>query len=190
MVRLLAEEGEVMPRGTETYEITISGLKQKRAELMQEMMQLNERMGVLTNDLEAIDHVLARFGHTQTELLEKVPHLVLFYRGQLHEFIVNELRERGPATTRQLCERLVKLEKKDKRDRRMMADLINRLSKALRRMQGRGLVVGERTQTMGQYLWRLTIELGGLRKFICTDILFAILLDIRKVKNNGKFQYA
>jgi len=145
-----------MKTSTETYEHTINGLLQKRAELMQEMASIQERLGVLTNDVEAVDHVLTRLGHTQKlDVTMKVPRIVLFYRGQLLQFLMNELRERGPATTRDLCERLVSLENKDKRDQRMMADIISRVGKALRRMYQRGLVVGERTQTMGQYLWRL-----------------------------------
>jgi hypothetical protein len=89
---------------------------------------------------------------------KKVPRIVLFYRGQLQQFLLTELRENGPATTRDLCERLVQLESKDKRDQRMMADIISRVGKALRRMHQRGLVVGAKTTTMGQYLWRIASQ--------------------------------
>ena len=50
---------------TETYEHTINGLLQKCAELMEEMAAGHERLGVLTNDIEAIDHVLTKLGHTE-----------------------------------------------------------------------------------------------------------------------------
>lgn len=146
-----------MRTSTENYEHTINGLLQKRRELMEEMAQAHERLGILTNDIEAIDHVLNRLGHTEKlDVTMKVPRIVLFYRGQLQQFLLTELRERGPATTRDLCERLVSLENKDKRDQRMMADIISRVGKALRRMHHRGLVVGTKTKTMGQYLWRIT----------------------------------
>ena len=49
-----------MRNSTETYEHTINGLLQKRAEFMQEMATANERLGVLTNDIQAIDNVLTR----------------------------------------------------------------------------------------------------------------------------------
>jgi hypothetical protein len=148
-----------MRTSTETYEHTISGLLQKRAELMQEMAVAHERLGVLTNDIEAIDHVLTRLGHTEKlDVSKKVPRIVLFYRGQLQQFLLTELRENGPATTRDLCERLVQLESKDKRDQRMMADIISQVGKALRRMHQRGLVVGAKTTTMGQYLWRIASQ--------------------------------
>jgi hypothetical protein len=126
---------------------------------MQEMAVAHERLGVLTNDIEAIDHVLTRLGHTEKlDVSKKVPRIVLFYRGQLQQFLLTELRENGPATTRDLCERLVQLESKDKRDQRMMADIISRVGKALRRMHQRGLVVGAKTTTMGQYLWRIASQ--------------------------------
>lgn len=145
-----------MRTSTETYEHTIAGLLQKREELMQEMAGVHERLGVLTNDIEAIDHVLTRLGHTEKlDVTMKVPRIVLFYRGQLQQFLLTELREHGPATTRDLCERLVSLENKDKRDQRMMADIISRVGKALRRMHQHGLIVGTKTKTMGQYLWRI-----------------------------------
>jgi hypothetical protein len=147
-----------MKTSTDTYEHTINGLLQKRTELMEEMASVHERLGVLTNDIEAIDHVLTRLGHTQKpDVTTKVPRIVLFYRGQLQQFLLMQLREKGPATTRDLCERLVQLENKDKRDQRMMADIISRVGKALRHMHNRGLVVGEKTQRMGQYLWRLVV---------------------------------
>ena len=140
---------------TETYEHTINGLLQKRAELMEEMAVVHERLGVLTNDVQAIDHVLARLGYTEKlDVSKKVPRIVLFYRGQLQQFLLNELRERGPATTRDLCERLIQLENKDKRDQRMMADIISRVGKALRRMHNAGFIVGTKTKRMGQYLWQ------------------------------------
>jgi hypothetical protein len=145
-----------MRTSTETYEHTISGLLQKRTELMQEMAAAHERLGVLTNDIEAIDHVLTRLGHTEkVDVTKKVPRIVLFYRGQLQQFLLTQLRENGSATTRDLCERLVQLENKDKRDQRMMADIISRVGKALRRMHDAGLVIGTKAKTMGQYQWRI-----------------------------------
>jgi len=123
---------------------------------MQEMAAVHERLGVLTNDVEAIDHVLTRLGHTEKlDVTTKVPRIVLFYRGQLQQFLLTQLRENGPATTRDLCERLVQLENKDKRDQRMMADIVSRVGKALRRMHQSGLIVGTKAKTMGQYLWRI-----------------------------------
>ncbi|MGO9400637.1 MAG: hypothetical protein ACLP19_22755 [Xanthobacteraceae bacterium] len=120
------------------------------------MAQVHERLGVLTNDVQAIDHVLARLGHVEKlDVTMRVPRIVLFYRGQLQQFLLTQLRENGPATTRDLCERLVKLENTDKRDQRMMADIISRVGKALRRMHQRGLVIGTKAKTMGRYLWRI-----------------------------------
>lgn len=145
-----------MRTSTDTYEHTINGLRQRRNELMQEIAALQEKLGVLANDLDAINHVLTRFGDTQKiDVTTRIPRIVLFYRGQLQQFLLTELRERGPATTRDLCERLVQLENKDKRDQRMMADIVSRVGKALRRLHHSGFVVGTKTKRMGEYLWRI-----------------------------------
>lgn len=81
-----------MRTSTETYEHTINGLRQKRAELMQEIAVLSERLGVLTNDVDAINHVLARLGDTQKfDVTTRVPRIVLFYRGQLQQFLLHSI---------------------------------------------------------------------------------------------------
>ena len=54
-----------------------------------------------------------------------------------------------------MAENLIKIEGKDARDRRMMADVVRRIGKALRQMQSAGVVHGTRTKSMGEYLWRL-----------------------------------
>ncbi len=83
-----------MRTSTETYEHTISGLLQKRREIMEEMAVTRERLGVLANDIEAIDRVLERLGHDgKLEMNPHVPRLVLFYRGQLRQWLLTELRE-------------------------------------------------------------------------------------------------
>ncbi len=43
-----------MRRTTETYEHTINGLLQKRAEMMEEIAVTRERLAVLSNDIEAL----------------------------------------------------------------------------------------------------------------------------------------
>jgi hypothetical protein len=47
------------------------------------------------------------------------------------------------------------MEGKDARDRRMMADVVRRIGKALRQMQTSSLVVGTRSKNMGEYQWKL-----------------------------------
>jgi hypothetical protein len=155
MERLLAAECKAMTARTETYEHTISGLLQKRGEMMEDMAVTRERLAVLSNDIEAIDRILERLGYDgDVKLTPRQPRIVLFYRGELRQFLLGQLREQGEMTSRKLAESLVRVEGKDTRDRRMMADVVRRIGKALRQMQDSGLVAGTRGKSMGEYVWR------------------------------------
>ncbi|PZO54512.1 MAG: hypothetical protein DCF16_04850 [Alphaproteobacteria bacterium] len=141
---------------TETYAHTIAGLIGRREELLEELAQLREREGVLANDLDALDRVLESLGYDgPVKLTPRVPRVVLFYRGELRQFLKASLQEHGPSTSRQLAERLVSIEGKDGRDRRMMNDVVRRIGKAMRQMENSKLVSGTRTKSMGEYLWRI-----------------------------------
>lgn len=144
-----------MRRTTETYEHTINGLLQKREEMMEEMAVTRERLAVLSNDIESMDRVLERLGYDgDVKLTARVPRIVLFYRGELRQFLLKQLREHGSMTSRKLAENLVQIEGKDGRDRRMMSDVVRRVGKALRQMQDAKLVIGTKTKSMGEYSWR------------------------------------
>jgi hypothetical protein len=150
-----APRRSVRVKMTETYQHTIGGLLQKRAEMMEEIAVTRERLAILSNDVEAIDRVLERLGYSgDVKLTPRVPRIVLFYRGELRQFLLGQLREHGPATSRTLAERLVQIEQKDARDRRMMADVVRRIGKALRQMQDSKMVTRERTKSMGEYSWQ------------------------------------
>jgi hypothetical protein len=143
---------------TETYEHTINGLLQKRRELMQEMAILREQLGGLTNDVQAIDHVLGKLGYVGPELEEKAkpPRLVLFYRGQLQQLLLNALRERGTATTRDLALMVMKLEEKDLTDQRTLNDLMNRVGKALGRLYDAKAVAFTKGPQKNSNIWRVS----------------------------------
>jgi hypothetical protein len=141
---------------TETYQHTINGLLQKRGELMEDIAVTRERLAILSNDIEAIDRVLERLGYNcDVKLTPRVPRIVLFYRGELRQFLLGQLREHGELTSRVMAETLVRVEGKNGADRRMMADVVRRIGKSLRQMEASGLVVGTRSKSMGEYLWRL-----------------------------------
>lgn len=141
---------------TETYQHAIGGLLQKRAELMEEIAVTRERLAVLANDVEAMDRVLERLGYDgDVPLTPRVPRIVLFYRGELRQFLLGQLRENGPQTTRQIAERLIQTEGKDARDRRMVSDVVRRIGKALRQMRDCRLVDREQFKGMGADLWRI-----------------------------------
>lgn len=140
---------------TDTYANAISGLLRKREEMMEEIAGTRERLAVLSNDVEALDRVLERLGYDgDVKLTPRVPRVVLFYRGELRQFLAGQLRE-GPRTSRQMAEALVQMEGKDARDRRMMNDVVRRIGKALRQMQDAGMVARTAEKVRGEYVWRL-----------------------------------
>ena len=141
---------------TETYQHAIGGLLQKRSEMMEEIAVTRERLAILSNDIEAIDRVLERLGYDgDIKLTPRVPRIVLFYRGELRQFLLGQLREHGQLTSRVMAETLVRIEGKNGADRRMMADVVRRIGKSLRQMEGSGLVIGTRSKSMGEYKWQL-----------------------------------
>lgn len=128
---------------TDTYAHAISGLLKRRAELQDENAEIRERMASIANDIEAIDRVLDSMGHS--EPLEgrtaRQARIVLFYRNELRQFLEGELAKAdGPMTTRQLAEIICQVEGKSPQDRRLLADVSRRVSKALRQMRAMGLV--------------------------------------------------
>jgi hypothetical protein len=128
---------------TEGYQHTIAGLLQRRAELQDETAVLRERMAATANDIEAIDRVLDALGYegdlpNRTARQERI---ILFYRGELRDFLLKELKASPkPLSTRELAQRLCQTEGKDFHDRRLLADVVKRASKALRQMRYHGMV--------------------------------------------------
>jgi hypothetical protein len=142
-----------MPHKTETYQHAIGGLLQKRAEMMEEIATTRERLAVLSNDIESLDRVLETLGYQgDIKLTPRVPRVVLFYRGEMRQFLTGHLREHGPQTSRAIAERLVKLEGKDTRDRRMMNDIVKRMGKALRQMQDAKIVTRTPQKVKGEFV--------------------------------------
>lgn len=109
-----------------------------------------------SNDLEAIERILETLGY-QGDLptvSTRAPRIVLFYRGELRGFLRQSLKEHGPSTSRELATRLVALEGKDGRDRRMMNDIVKRMGKALRQMQDSGAVTRTAAKVKGEFVWQ------------------------------------
>ena len=145
------------PVRTDTFAHTISGLLAKRGEMMEEMAQVRERLAVMSNDIEAIDRVLETLGYSgDIKLTPRVPRIVLFYRGELRQFLAGQLRDNGPMTSRQLATALALGDGKDARDRRMMNDIVRRIGKALRQMQNAGIVSRTPEKVRGEFVWRIT----------------------------------
>jgi hypothetical protein len=145
-----------MRKTTTTYQHAISGLLQRRAEMMEESVILRERIAVLSNDIESLDRTLEGLGYAgEVKLTPRVPRIVLFYRGELRQFLRNYLEKHGPSTTRKMAESLIQIEGKDGRDRRLIGDVIKRMGKALRQMQDAKIVTRAPHRTKGEFVWRL-----------------------------------
>ena len=142
---------------TETYEHAIAGLLRKRGEMLLNLADLREQIAVLSNDLESIERVMETLGYEGDfpTKASRVPRVVLFYRGELRGFLRQSLKEHGPSTSRELAQRLVQIEGKDGRDRRMMNDIVKRMGKALRQMQDTGIVSRTAEKVNGEFVWRL-----------------------------------
>ena len=136
----------------------INGLLAKREELQRENPELRERMAILRNDIEALDRVLERCGY-RGELVGSTPRqarIVLFYRNELREYLLAELRKSPePLTSRQLACKVCQCEGKAPKDRRLLTDVTRRVGCAMRKMRAARLVETERT-AVGQ-AWRIII---------------------------------
>lgn len=141
---------------TETFEHTISGLLTKRADLFGEATKLRDRMAAIKNDVAAIDRVLGTLGY-EGDLDAAMPRQkreVLFGRGELTRGILDTLRDAaGPMTSREVAQSCLVLSGADARDRKLMTDHTRRVSKALRKLKGEGVVHGA-GDGRGNIVWR------------------------------------
>lgn len=123
------------------YDNTVSGLLRKRAEMMGAANRLREEMAVISNDIDALDRVLVSLGYDGDlkGIASRSNRVVFFARNELRRWLLNELRQAtGPVTSRDLAEKLIGLEGKDVRDRRLRNDMVKRVGKALKLMRTHG----------------------------------------------------
>ena len=147
--RTLSDEG---------YARGIAALLRKRAEKLDEAADCRARLGVLQNDLEAIERVMETMGYDGElpTVHTRQARIVLSYRNELRQWLKAMLREHGPQTSRDLAERMVSMEGKDTRDHRLICDLVRRMGKALRTMRDAGIITSERTKA--GFIWAITDE--------------------------------
>jgi len=140
---------------TETYEHTISGLLQKRADLLGEAERIRDRLAEIKNDVGAIDRVLGTLGYTG-DLAAQMPRQkreVIFGRGELTRAILGELRGAdGPVTSREIAQAIIAVSGQDARDRKYVSDLTRRVGKALRTLRDES-VVRSSVDTKGNVMW-------------------------------------
>jgi hypothetical protein len=142
---------------TETYQHTINGLLQQRAEMLSEAAELRERLAAVSNDITSLDRALEILGY-EGDLAAMKPRqarVVMFYRNELRQFILNALRDaKEPLSSRDIAERICKAEGRDIGDRRISMDIVKRVGRAVRRLQASGAVRASR-DAMKRSVWRL-----------------------------------
>jgi hypothetical protein len=141
----------------EPYANTISGLLRKRSELMGDAQRLREQLAHVGNDIEALDRTLVSLGYAG-DLKTVQPRgnrIVFFARDELRRFLLDELRKAtGPLSSRDLAEKIIGLEGKDCRDRRLRNDMVKRVGKSLKLLRRQGNAISEKGAA-GGLIWRL-----------------------------------
>jgi hypothetical protein len=125
-----------MPRlsRTNSFDHTIAGLLTKRQQLMDSALSLKAQLAETSNDIDCIDRVLKTLGY-RGDLKGMSPRsqrVVYFNRNELRRFVIDELRSATvPMSSRQIAEKVLKVEGKDAHDRPLLADMINRVGRVL-----------------------------------------------------------
>lgn len=143
------------PAQAETFEHTISGLLAKRHDLFQEGERARDRIAEIRNDLSALDRVLNSLGYTGDldATMPRQKHQRLFGKGELTRAVLGELRlAREPMTSRDIARGVVALGGQDARDRSLMTEITQRVSKVLRLAKIEG-TVRQQQDAKGNMLW-------------------------------------
>ena len=125
------------------YSHSVNGLLQKRADLYNEAERIRDRLAEIKNDIGAIDRTLNVLGYTGDldAAMPRQKREVIFGRGELSKAIMGELRHaEGPLSSRDIAREIVTMRGEDARDRKYIADLTKRVSKALRQLREEGHV--------------------------------------------------
>lgn len=153
----IASSDDTFPgMGQDGYDNTISGLLRKRSELMGEAQQLREQLAVVGNDVEALDRVLIALGYDGDLacITPRMNRVVFFARNELRCWLIDELRKAtGPVTSREMAVKLIGLEGKDARDRRLRNDIVKRVGKSLKLLRQQG--AAESAGRGSNLTWRL-----------------------------------
>jgi hypothetical protein len=138
------------------YTVAITGLLNKRQDLLNENARVRERIAVIRNDIEAIDRVLDTLGFLgdlegRTARRKRI---VIFYRNELRKFLIETMRAApGPVSSRYLASRLCNEQGQQDEDHRLMTHLVKRVTRALSAMRAQKLAIFDPED----HKWRLLI---------------------------------
>ena len=109
---------------------------------MGEAQRLREALAVVGNDVEALDRVLVALGYDGdlSGVIARSNRVVFFHRNELRRFLINELRAAtGPMSSRDFALKIIGIEGKDARDRRLSNDIVKRVGKSLKLLRTQGV---------------------------------------------------
>lgn len=144
-----------MRHSTDTFEHTINGLLQKRADLFNETEQIRDRLATIRNDVASLDRTLRMVGFTGDldAIMPRRKVYRLFGQGELLEAVLNELRHaERPLKSREIAQGIVALRGDDARDRGYVSEVTRRISKCLRAERERG-TIRAKTGTGRMIVW-------------------------------------
>lgn len=129
-------------------EIIVSALVRKKAEILGEIEQANERLSVLRQQLQHVDGTLAVFGHEDAAPIKPAykRQQGYFQQGELVRFIFDYLRQHGPQTRADLLQAVLAHKGLTEADRRTRAHIDNKVRRALERQRTRGSLVNDPTE--------------------------------------------
>ena len=128
--------------------------------MMGQAMRLREELATIGNDIEALDRTLVALGYDGDikGLSPRSNRVVFFHRNELRRFCIDELcKATAPITSRELVEKIAKLEGKDTRDRRLMTDMVKRVGKSLKLLRQQGFAKSDKNR-IGGIVWRGTLS--------------------------------
>lgn len=141
---------------TETFEHTVSGLLKKRAELFNEAERIKDRLAEIKNDIAALDRVLLTldYGGNLDSIMPRQKRTVVIGAGEAARLVMNVLRTApAPLSSRDIARQLMEACGQDSGDRKSLRDRTSRISRVLRRLRERGIVI-DLHQPEGLLLWQ------------------------------------
>ena len=141
----------------EPYQNTVSGLLQKRRDLLGETDRLRKALTNVLEDTRALDRTLRALGH-KGDLKRMTPagtRTVVFHRDELRRFLLDQLRlATKPLDARELSEKTMRKEGQDPTDRDLRNRMMKRVGQCLRLLRHQKLVASDYNE-QGYFVWEL-----------------------------------
>lgn len=149
---------------SETFEITIRGLLNKRSDLFAEAEKVQGQLNALRDDIKAVDRILGTLGY-QPDPEASMPSAkrlqTPFRHGELGRMIFDTLRTASePMTTREVAKVTCDRRGEDATDEAFFTNRLQCVSKALRYFQKQGVLVAT-PHERGRFRWALANKFDG-----------------------------